>query len=124
MPWTSDADTTLGDIKEAIAGFTSRRDWQPFHTPKNLAMAVASEAAELMAHFRWTDDAAAAAILGDADSARAIRHEAADVLVLLAELANVAGIDLARAVAEKMALNEDRYPVEKARGTAAKYDRL
>jgi NTP pyrophosphatase (non-canonical NTP hydrolase) len=124
MPWTSDADTTLGDVKEAIASFTRRRDWQPFHTPKNLAMAVASEAAELMAHFRWTDDAAAAGVLGDAESARAIRYEAADVLVLLAELANVAGIDLARAVAEKMALNEERYPVEKARGTAAKYDRL
>lgn len=124
MPWTSDADTTLRDVKEAIGRFTRERDWQKFHTLKNLAMAVTTEAAELMAHFRWSDEAAAAAALADPQTALEIRREVADVLLLLAELANVAGIDLAQAVDEKMRLNADRYPVAKSRGVAVKYDRL
>jgi NTP pyrophosphatase (non-canonical NTP hydrolase) len=118
----SDATTTLQAIKDAIAQFTAQRDWQPFHTPKNLAMAVASEAAELMAHFRWSDNDAE--VLKDEVSAREIRRELADVLMLLAELANVAGIDMAEAVTEKMQINAARYPIEKCRGTAKKYDRL
>lgn len=118
----SDRGTSLQDIKNIIARFTAERDWQQFHCAKNVAMALVSEAAELMAHFRWSEPDAA--VLDDAQSLREIRHEVADVLLLLAEFANVAGIDMAQAVREKMEINAQRYPVEKSRGTARKYDRL
>jgi NTP pyrophosphatase (non-canonical NTP hydrolase) len=124
MTGPSDGETTLQDVKETIARFTAQRDWQQFHSVKNVALALAAEAAELMACFRWCKDGQDAALLGDAQSLREIRHEVADVLLLLAEFANVAGIDMAQAVEEKMAINAERYPVEKARGTARKYDRL
>jgi NTP pyrophosphatase (non-canonical NTP hydrolase) len=120
----NDTQTTLQHVKDIIARFTAERDWQQFHDLKNLAMAVVSESAELMAHFRWSDAAADARIMADPVSAREIRLEAADVLLLLAEFANVAKIDLAAAVEEKMAINQSRYPVEKSRGSATKYDRL
>ena len=119
-----DRDTTLQDIKDLIAEFTAARDWQQFHSAKNVAMALVSEAGELMAHFRWTGSGEDAAILEDPQSLREVRHEVADVLLLLAEFANVAGIDMAEAVREKMEINSRRYGVEKSRGTARKYDRL
>ena len=123
MAGTSDGETTLQDVKNTIAQFTAERDWQQFHS-QNVAMALVAEAAELMAHFRWSEHGQDAAVLGDAQSLREIRHEVADVLLLLAEFANVAGIDMAQAVQEKMEINAERYSVEKSRGTARKYDRL
>ncbi len=119
-----DCNTTLQDIKDLIAAFTAARDWQQFHCPKNVAMALASEAGELMAHFRWTAPGGDAEVLADLQSRCEVRHELADVLLLLAEFANVAGIDMAEAVREKMEIIARRYPVEKSRGTARKYDRL
>ena len=119
-----DSETTLQDVKNTIARFTAERDWQQFHSAKNVAMALVSEAAELMAHFRWSEQVQDVAVLGDAQSLKEIRHEVADVLLLLAEFANVAGIDMAQAMQEKMAINAERYSVEKSRGTAKKYDRL
>ncbi len=124
MAGTSDGETTLQDVKNTIAQFTAEHDWQQFHSAKNVAMALVAEAAELMAHFRWSEHGQDAAVLGDAQSLREIRHEVADVLLLLAEFANVAGIDMAQAVQEKMEINVQRYSVEKSRGTARKYDRL
>jgi dCTP diphosphatase len=124
MTGTNDGNTTLQDVKDIIARFTAERDWRQFHSPKNVATALVSEAAELMAHFRWSDGVQDTAILSDAQSMREIRHEVADVLLLLAEFANVAGIDMAQAVHEKTEINAQRYPVEQSRGTARKYDRL
>ena len=120
----NDKATTLQAVKDLIARFTAERDWQQFHSPKNVAMALVSEAAELMAHFRWSDGGREAAIPEDPRSLREIRHEVADVLVLLAEFANVTNIDMSQAVEEKMAINAERYAVDKSRGTARKYDRL
>ncbi len=120
----SDGDTTLQAVKDTIAKFTAQRDWQQFHSAKNVAMALVSEAAELMAHFRWSADGHDASLLNDPQSLQEIRHEVADVLLLLAEFANVTGIDMSQAVAEKMEINSQRYSVEKSRGTAQKYDRL
>ena len=77
-------------------------------------MALVSEAAELMAHFRWSEQVQDVAVLGNAQSLKEIRHEVADVLLLLAEFANVAGIDMAQAMQEKMAINAERYSVEKS----------
>lgn len=124
MCGNDDSNTTLQAIKDIIARFTAERDWQQFHCPKNVAMALATEAGELMAHFRWTAPGEDAAVLADPQSRCEVRHEVADVMLLLAEFANVTGIDLAEAVREKMEINARRYSVEKSRGTARKYDRL
>ena len=124
MAAVNDRETTLQNVKDTIARFTAERDWQQFHSAKNVAMALVSEAAELMAHFRWSEHGQDAAVLGDEQSLVEVRREVADVLLLLAEFANVAGIDMALAVQEKMAINAERYSVEKSRGTARKYDRV
>ena len=124
MARLDDRDTTLQDVKDIIAQFTAARDWQQFHCAKNVAMALVAEASELMAHFRWTAAGEDGCVLDDPQSLREVRHEVADVLLLLAEFANVAGIDMAAAVREKMEINAQRYSVEKSRGTARKYDRL
>jgi dCTP diphosphatase len=115
-----DASTTLQQIKDLMREFVRQREWEQFHDLKNLSMAIAVEAGELMDHFRWVDNKAAAEVMRDEQQARGVRHELADVLVLLAEFAEVAGIDMAGAVAEKMEINSRKYPVDLARGSAVK----
>ena len=115
---------SLEDAQEALADFARERDWEQFHTPKNLAMALAGEAGELLALFQWLTPAQSAAIMDDPASADAVRGEIADVASYLLRLADVLNVDLARAVADKLLVNERRYPVDLARGSAAKYDRL
>lgn len=120
----NDSASTLEELKQRMKQFADDRDWQQFHDLKNLSMALAIEAAELMEHFRWVANTNANALMSDADVAAAIRQEAADVLLLLVQFANVAGIDLMAAAQAKLALNEVRYPIEKSRGVATKYDKL
>src|SRR4051812_47497288 len=100
--------------------FVAERDWEQFHDLKNLSMAVAVEAGELMDHFRWVDNKAASAVMQDPEQARAVRHEVADVLLLLLDFAIMAKIDLAGAALEKLDLNRKKYPVETARGSSRK----
>lgn len=114
----------LEDLQRALADFAHARDWEEFHTPKNLAMALAGEAGELLALFQWLTPDQSAAIMDDPANAEAVRGEIADVASYLLRLADVLDIDLAQAVSDKIALNESRYPVALARGSAAKYDRL
>ncbi|WP_074297498.1 nucleotide pyrophosphohydrolase [Paraburkholderia phenazinium] len=99
--------------------FVSERDWDQFHTPKNLATALSVEASELLEPFQWL-------VSGDAselDEAKltAIRHEMADVLVYLVRLADKLDVDLFQAVQEKMVLNRAKYPADKVRGDSRKY---
>ncbi|TVR45226.1 MAG: nucleotide pyrophosphohydrolase [Puniceicoccaceae bacterium] len=119
-----DSATTLAELKERIRRFGQERDWLRYHSPKNLAMALAAEAGELMEPFLWTDADASAALLADPEQRRAIEHELADVLIYALQFANRAEIDLATAITAKMEINAARYPVAKARGRADKYDRL
>jgi NTP pyrophosphatase (non-canonical NTP hydrolase) len=118
---TSDSDA-LQKLRVALRNFAAERDWDQFHSPKNLAIALNVEAAELLEHFQW---------LSDADSndlppgTRAgVREELADVLLYLVRLADKLNIDLASAAAEKIQINSAKYPVEKARGTNKKYTDL
>ncbi len=104
-----------------LQAFADARDWGQFHTPKNLAMSLAIEAGEVMEHFQWT--APDAATLSP-EARAAVALELADVFSYLLRLASVLQIDLASALREKLAINEQRYPVEKARGSATKYDAL
>ena len=109
----------LAALEAEIDAFVQERDWAQFHTPKNLAMGVAIEAAELMEHFLWTDGTQADA--PDAARKALIAQEIGDVLIYLVRLGQVLDIDLVAAAADKLVLNRDKYPVEKAKGRATKY---
>lgn len=109
----------LTELRDLIRRFSGERDWQRFHTPKNLAMALSVEAAELMEHFQWLPTGADHEL--DDAAREGVRHEMADVLVYLIQLADHVGVDLRDAVLEKMELNRRKYPVEQARGSARKY---
>jgi len=116
------APSDLHELREIIRSFSSERDWLRFHTPKNLAMALSVEVAELMEHFQWLPTGADHEL--DDAAREGIRHEMADVLVYLIQLADHTGVDLRSAVLEKMELNRRKYPVELARGNARKYSAL
>jgi dCTP diphosphatase len=112
----SDADSTLSDLKALVRQFAEERAWQPFHSPKNLAMGVAVEAAELMECFLWLDLPASFEAAKDPKQREAIADEMADVFCYLLNLSNVLGIDLSAALRAKMVKNALKYPAEKYRG--------
>lgn len=114
----------LDELAQQLREFASSRDWHQFHTPKNLVMALAGEAGELTALFQWLSPEESARIMDDPRTAEQVRHEVADVLAYLLRLADVLEIDISAALAEKIAVNARRYPVDLARGSAQKYDRL
>ncbi|MGK5022915.1 nucleotide pyrophosphohydrolase [Janthinobacterium lividum] len=110
---------SLTDIRARLRAFAEERDWDQFHTPKNLAMALSVEVAELMEHYQWLPTGAHAEL--DEAKRLGIRHELADVLMYLVRLADKSGVDLHAAVLEKMALNAQKYPAQQVRGDARKY---
>jgi len=113
---------TLETLRIRLAQFAAERDWDQFHNPKNLAMAVAGEAGELVEHFQWLDFEQAQNL------PRATRDEVAlecaDVLLFLLRLCDRLDIDLGAAAEKKLALNAKKYPIEKSRGRATKYNKL
>lgn len=112
----SDSTTTIAELRQLIRRFVDERDWQQFHTPKNLSMSLAIEAAELMEHFQWLDAAESRAIAGDPEKLAAVGEEVADVLCYLLALANALELDLADAVRDKLLKNAAKYPAELSRG--------
>lgn len=112
----SDANTTVEALRGEMARFVRERDWEQFHDPKNLSMAIATEAAELMEHFRWAKNQESRDLLGDEKAMAGIRDEVADVLAFLLSFANVAGIDLTQALRDKMIRNAKKYPVAQYKG--------
>lgn len=118
MPTTTNKDTvtTVSQLKALMADFVAQRDWHPYHDPKNLSASIAIEAAELMEHFQWLRTDELEAVKRDAAALSEISEEVADVLAYLLSFANVMGIDLASALADKMVKNAAKYPVEKFRG--------
>lgn len=118
---SGDASCTVGELKRAVRNFVAERDWERFHAPKNLSMALAAEAGELLEHFLWCGP--------EASHERArleagVAEELADVVLYALQLANVAEIDLSEAIRKKMERNAEKYPVEKARGNSLKYTEL
>jgi len=111
----NDEHTTVAELKRLVAEFVAERDWQQFHDPKNLAMAIAIEAAELMEHFQWlrNDELDQAVSPEQLDE---IRDEIADVAAFLLSLANVLDVDVSAAMADKMAKNAVKYPAREFRG--------
>jgi NTP pyrophosphatase (non-canonical NTP hydrolase) len=111
--------TELEELKKKLRLFAADRDWDQYHTPKNLAMALIAEAAEVVEHFQWLTEEESSNV--HPETLEEISHELADVFVYLIRLADKLGIDLIEAANRKMALNEEKYPADKARGSAKKY---
>ena len=114
--------TTIESLTSEIRAFRDARDWLRFHNPKELAVAITAEAGELLQHFVWQSPEQSEARV--ADRREEISSEIADVAILLFEMADNCGIDLAVAMRAKLAKNEERYPVAKARGSNLKYNEL
>ena len=112
----ADARTTVGVLRQAVAEFVDARDWQPFHTPKNLSMSIAIEAAELMEHFQWLTIEEAWAAIEDLTRRVAVADELADIVIYCLSLSNALDLDVSAAVLEKLETNEHRYPADQFRG--------
>lgn len=114
--------TRLDLLRDALRAFTAERDWNQFHSPKNLAMALSVEAAELLEVFQWVTEADSRNL--DPAAKAAASEEIADVLLYLISLCDELGIDPLAAAERKMVVNAQKYPVDKARGTSKKYTEL
>ena len=112
----SDQTTTLADLRQLIADFVAARDWNQFHSPKNLSMSLAIEAAELMEHFQWLTIDQSRAIADQPEKRDEVADELADVLCYALALANELAIDVSDAVRRKMIKNEQKYPAGEFRG--------
>lgn len=127
-PTSPPADSApLIDVKglcEALAAFAAERDWDQYHSPKNLAMALTGEVGELSEIFQWLTEEASKSVATNPDTATAVREELADVTLYLVRLASVLGVDLNEAVTQKLQKNAAKYPVDKAHGSHKKYDKL
>lgn len=112
----SDETTTVADLRDLVREFVDERDWEQFHAPKNVSMALAIEAAELMEHFQWISVEASRQIGGQPDRLAAVAEELADVLCYGLALANTLQIDISQTMADKMRKNREKYPVERFKG--------
>ena len=112
----------MEEVMERIRTFRDERDWMQFHDPKNLAVSIVIESAELLEHFQWKDKAQVEKHI--AENRDSVADEIADVAMYLFELADNLGVDLKRAMLAKLEKNAAKYPVEKARGVATKYTKL
>ncbi len=113
----------LNEFRKKLAQFASARNWEQFHTPKNLSMALAAEAAELLEIFQWLTNEQSKEIIHNEKEMAQIREEIADVFIYLVRLSDKLGVDIEKAVEEKIKLNEKKYPVELAKGNATKYNK-
>ena len=111
---------TLRALQQRLAAFAAERDWQQFHSPKNLAMALSVEVAELVEQFQWLTEEQSRLL--DAERYERVRLELADVFIYVLRLADRLDVDLLKAADAKIALNERKYPVDRVRGDARKYD--
>jgi dCTP diphosphatase len=112
----ADATTTLAELKDLMRRFVEERQWQPFHSPKNLVMGLSVEAAELMEHYLWVEGAASYSVTASEPARTAVADEIADVTCYLLALSNVLGIDLSDAVRAKMVKTAQKYPADQYRG--------
>ncbi len=117
----SSPSDSLAELTASIRHFAEERDWEQFHSPKNLSMALIVEAAELVEHFQWLSRQESRELEGEQH--RAVAMEMADVLIYLVRMADRLDIDLLQAARKKMEMNAEKYPVERAHGKADKYTR-
>lgn len=118
----NDSEATVSQLKSLVAGFCTERDWDKFHNPKDLAIGISTEAAELLEIFRFKDTAESVAILSDPKLGKDIRDELSDVLYFVLRFAQMNGIDLSAELARKLGENAAKYPADKCRGCNKKYN--
>jgi len=114
-----DAETTLQQLKDRMDRFVKERDWEQFHSPKNLSMSIAIEAAELMEHFQWLTVEQSKQL--ESDERSEIGEELADIVIYALSLSNVLGLDLSQTIVDKMEKNIRKYPRDRVRGKSHKY---
>jgi len=114
-----DGTTTLEDLRARVATFVRERDWEQFHTPKNLSMSIAIEAAELMEHFQWLTVEESKNL--SCEALADIGEELADIVIYSLSLSNALGLDVSRVVLDKMEKNIRKYPKDRVRGKSHKY---
>ena len=107
---------SLENLRQRLAEFAAARDWDQFHSPKNLAMALIAESAELVEHFQWLSEDQSRTL--PPEKLAAVEHELADILIYLIRTADKLGVDLIGAAEDKIGINEQRYPVDRVRGDA------
>jgi NTP pyrophosphatase (non-canonical NTP hydrolase) len=120
----TDEDASVGQLKSLVADFCTARDWDRYHGAKDLAVGIVTEAAELLDLFRFKSDVEVESMLAGAPARAKAEHELADVLFFVLRFAQRYGIDLSGAFERKLALNAERYPIEKAKGSNLKYTEL
>jgi dCTP diphosphatase len=113
------SEDRIAELQRRLAAFAAARDWDQFHSPKNLAMALSVEASELLEEFQWLTEQQSGSL--DAERRERVRLEMADVLIYLLRLAAKLDVDLLRAAHDKLALNEQKYPADRVRGSSRKY---
>jgi NTP pyrophosphatase (non-canonical NTP hydrolase) len=118
----SDSDTTVAELRKIISDFVAERDWSQFHSPKNVSMALAIEAAELMEHFQWLTTEASRELPADPEKLAAVGEELADVVGYSFALANELGIDVSTSIRDKMVKNRKKYPAAEFRGRYSRED--
>jgi dCTP diphosphatase len=107
----TDTETTIAELRHLLQQFVAARHWEGYHTPKNLAMSIAIEAAELMEHFQWFTGDASQQVLQDPATSAEVADELADILIYCLHFANQTHIDVSSAIRTKLARNADRFPV-------------
>ncbi len=115
-PPLTDETTTVAQLRRLVAEFVEERDWRQFHLPKNVAMSIAIEAAELMEHFQWIEAADSRRLADDPEKLAEVGEELADVVAYCLALANELGLDLSQTLHDKMAKNVRKYPADEFRG--------
>ena len=120
MHTSSDETTTVSYLKEIVSKFVFERDWIKYHTPKNLAESISIESAELLELFQWRTDDEIKSLLEDSEFLKEIKEELADVMIYCISLANRLGIDISRAILDKMEKNKRKYPVNLYKGKLGK----
>jgi len=116
------SSTDLNDLKQRLRDFAEARDWNQFHSPKNLSMALSAEVAEIVEHFQWLTEEQSKNL--PKDKLAEVETELADTLIYLIRLADKLDINLLKAAQNKIDINEQKYPVDKAKGNAKKYTEL
>jgi dCTP diphosphatase len=112
----TDDTTTVAELRRLLVDFVAEREWEKYHDPKNLSMAIAIETAELMEHFQWVRNDELPELLADEQRREEIGEEMADIMCYLLALANTLGLDLSSVVKRKLAKNAAKYPAETFRG--------
>lgn len=119
-----DTDTPIIEIKQWIKEFDEQRDWDQYHHPKELAISITLEAAELLEHFQWKENQSLESIKSDNKIMKSLKNELADIIIYSLNFANQLDIDVSNAVKSKLEENNKKYPIEKAKGLNKKYTEL